>query len=236
MHKIDIPDWVKDHVTERRGAVHAFAGMVPEKTALVVIDLQRGFMDPDIAHALVPTAVEIVPAVNGLARAVREAGGTVIFLRMVASEEIMKTWSVYYEDLTLAERRAGRFESMVEGGPGYQLWPGLEVEDGDPIVDKVYFSAFIQSSSELESVLRERGLDTLLVTGCVTNTCCESTARDAMMRNFRTVMIADGNAARTDAAHNASLLNFNLSFGDVMTAAEAEGYLRANVGAKEVSA
>ena len=236
MHKIDIPDWIKDHFKERRGAVHAFAGMVPENTALVVVDLQRGFMDPEVAHALVPGVTDIVPAVNGLARAVRETGGAVVFIRMVSTEEVRKAWSVYYDDMTKPERRENRVNNMAEGSPGYELWPGLEVEDGDLIVDKRYFSAFIHGSSNLESVLRERGLDTLLITGCVTNTCCESTARDAMMRNFRTVMIADGNAARTDAAHNAALQNFYLSFGDVMTAAEAEAYLRANARAKAASA
>lgn len=232
MHKTDIPDWVKEHVKARRGTLHAFAGMDPARTALLVVDLQRGFMDPEVAHAFCPEAVEIVPTVNGLARTVREAGGLVVFIRMVATEEVMAAWSVYYDDLTRPEQRAKRLRGMVAGGPGHELWPGLEVEDKDLIVDKTYFSAFIQGSSDLEAKLRERGIDTLLVTGCVTNTCCESTARDAMMRNFRTVMIADANAARTDAAHNAALQNFNLSFGDVMTAKEAAGYLMSNARGK----
>ena len=236
MHKIDIPDWLKDHVTERRGTLHAFAGMVPEKTALLVVDLQRGFMDAYIGHSLVPEAVEIVPNVNALAGTVRKTGGAVVFIRMTASEEVMRRWTVYYEDLTRIERRAGRFDSMGEGRPGHQLWPELEVGPADVIVDKTYFSAFMPGSSNLEEELRDRGLDTVLVTGCVTNTCCESTARDAMMHNFRTVMIADANAARTDAAHNASLQNFYLSFGDVMMTAEAQAYLEANAGAKAASA
>jgi ureidoacrylate peracid hydrolase len=105
------------------------------------------------------------------------------------------------------------------------------VRETDRVVDKTRFSAFIEGSSTLESVLRRDGVETLLVTGTVTNTCCESTARDAMMLNFRVVMISDGNAARTDAAHNAALQNFYLSFGDVMTAGEAESCLRANARA-----
>ena len=236
MHDGSIPEWIKDYVKERRGAVHSFAGMVPENTALLVVDLQRGFMDPDVAHAQVPGVVEIVPTVNGLARVLRETGGTVVFIRMVASEETAKAWSVYYQDMTTPERREKRLKRMGADSPGYELWPGLEVRDDDLIVDKAYFSAFIQGSSNLEAQLRDRGIDTVLVCGCVTNTCCESTARDAMMRNFRTVMIADANAARTDAAHNASLQNFYLSFGDVMTAAEAEGYLVANAGGNAATA
>jgi len=231
MHQVNIPDWVKDHVRKRRGALHAFADMDPARTALLVVDLQRGFMDPAVAHSLVPAAVEIVPVVNRLARAVRETDGRVVFIRMVASEEAAREWSVYYDDLTLPAARERRFANMVAGGPGHELWPGLDVRETDRVVDKTRFSAFIEGSSTLESVLRRDGVETLLVTGTVTNTCCESTARDAMMRNFRVVMISDGNAARTDAAHNAALQNFYLSFGDVMTAGEAESCLRANARA-----
>jgi ureidoacrylate peracid hydrolase len=50
----------------------------------------------------------------------------------------------------------------------------------------------------------------------VTSVCCESTARDAMMRNFQTIMVTDGNAAATDDEHNAALIAFYLTFGDIM--------------------
>src|SRR5205823_6007906 len=88
---------------------------------------------------------------------------------------------------------------------------------GDLIVEKNRFSAFIQGSSNLAELLRARGIDTILVTGTVTGVCCESTARDAMMLNFKTVMVSDGNAAMTDEDHNASLAAFYLTFGDVMS-------------------
>ena len=66
----------------------------------------------------------------------------------------------------------------------------------------------------------------VLITGTLTNVCCESTARDAMMLNFRTIMVSDANAAMTDAEHNASLIAFWLSFGDVQDAAQVEAALR----------
>ena len=56
-----------------------------------------------------------------------------------------------------------------------------------------------------------------LITGTVTNVCCKSTARDAMMLNFKTIMVTDGNAAVTDQDHNASLCAFYLTFGDIMS-------------------
>jgi len=91
------------------------------------------------------------------------------------------------------------------------------VRPDDILVEKKRFSAFIQGSSDLADRLRARGLDTILVTGTVTGVCCESTARDAMMLNFKTVMVSDGNAAMTDEDHNASLAAFYLTFGDVMS-------------------
>jgi ureidoacrylate peracid hydrolase len=71
-------------------------------------------------------------------------------------------------------------------------------------------------TSELPDRLRGRGFDTVLITGTVTNVCCESSARDANMTNFRTIMVSDGNAALTQELHDASLTAFYLTFGDVM--------------------
>jgi ureidoacrylate peracid hydrolase len=96
------------------------------------------------------------------------------------------------------------------------------------MVEKDRFSAFIQGSSDLADVLRAHGLDTLLITRTVTNVCCESTARDAMMLNFRTVMVTDGNAAVTDEDHNASLAAFYLTFGDIMSTDKLIGLLKRN--------
>src|SRR5260370_41342471 len=75
-----------------------------------------------------------------------------------------------------------------------------------------------------------RGLDTVLVTGTVTNVCCESTARDAMMLNFKTIMVTDGNAAATDTDHAASLIAFYLAFGDIMSTDMLIGCLKRNAG------
>ena len=81
---------------------------------------------------------------------------------------------------------------------------------------KYRFSAFLPGTCELPDRLRSRGLDTVLIVGAVTNVCCESSARDAMMTNFKTVMVTDANAAMTMGEHQASLTAFYLMFGDVM--------------------
>jgi ureidoacrylate peracid hydrolase len=105
---------------------------------------------------------------------------------------------------------------------------GLDVQADDLLVQKTRFSAFIQGASNLEALLRSRGIDTVIITGTVTNICCESTARDAMMRNFRTIMVTDANAAENDELHNASLIAFYLKFGDIMPTDMIIGSLNAN--------
>ncbi|HKD74762.1 MAG TPA: isochorismatase family protein, partial [Ktedonobacterales bacterium] len=80
--------------------------------------------------------------------------------------------------------------------------------------------------------LYTQGYDTVLITGTVTNVCCESSARDAMMLNFKTIMVSDANAARTDAEHNATLATFYAIFGDVMDSAFLIARLEANAAAR----
>lgn len=210
-----IPDDIVRRVVERRGAEHCFADLDPARTALVVIDLQRAFMDDAVGHAVCPAARDIVPAVNRLAAAVREAGGGVFWIKNTHDEGCLREWSVAHAMAT-PEMRDKRIAAMSEGTPGHELWPALEVKPEDEIVNKYRFSAFLPGMSELPGRLRARGFDTVLIAGTVTNVCCESSARDAMMTNFRTIMVSDGNAALTQAEHDASLTAFYATFGDVM--------------------
>ena len=216
MHTLSIPQSVVTRVIERRGREHIYENLDPARTALVVVDMQNAFMLPGVAHALCPMAEKIVPNINRLAQAVRETGGTVVWIKTTFKEDALQSWSTYFE-MVSPQHGAKRVEALTAGSKGHQLWDSLEVRAQDLIVEKNRFSAFIQGSSDLAGILRARGLDTILVTGTVTNVCCESTARDAMMLNFKTVMVSDGNAAVTDADHNASLCAFYLTFGDIMS-------------------
>ena len=216
MHTLSIPQSVVTRVIERRGREHVYENLDPAKTALVVVDMQNAFMLPGVAHALCPMAEKIVPNINRLAQAVRETGGTVVWIKTTFKEDALQSWSTYFE-MVSPQHGAKRVEALTAGSKGHQLWDSLEVRAQDLIVEKNRFSAFIQGCSDLAEILRARGLDTILVTGTVTNVCCESTARDAMMLNFKTVMVSDGNAAVTDADHNASLCAFYLTFGDIMS-------------------
>jgi ureidoacrylate peracid hydrolase len=219
MHKIVIPDEIVARVTRTRGKLHAFDTLVGSSTALLVVDLQNVFMLPPYPTE-VPVAREIVPNVNRLAQATRAAGGVVVWIQMTHSEQDKKTWSVFYEDVTKTANRGDALKGLARGSHGQALHDALDVKLADLKVEKNRFSAFIQGSSDLDKQLKDRGIDTVLVTGTVTNTCCESTARDAMMLNYKTVMVSDANAAATDDEHNATLANMLRIFGDVMSTDE----------------
>jgi ureidoacrylate peracid hydrolase len=215
MHKHVMPQWAIDRAMERRGKLHPFADLDPRTTALIVVDLQNGFMIEDVAVAYVPTAVEIIPNVNRLAATVRATGGKVFWIRNTMDEASLASWS-HYHAIATPQARRNRVTNMSPGTRGHDLHDALDVRSQDIIVQKYRFSAFIQGASELPQLLREQGVDTVLITGTVTNVCCESSARDAMMLNFRTIMVSDGNAAMSDEEHNATLASFYAIFGDVM--------------------
>ena len=210
-----IPDAIVQRVVERRGAEHCFADLDPTRTALVVIDLQHAFMNDTIGFAAVPAARDVVPAVNRLAAAVRETGGGVFWIKMTHDERCLTEWSVAHEIVTPAMQEK-RIAALSEGTLGHELWPELEVRPEDEIVKKFRYSAFMPGTSDLPDRLRARGFDTVLITGTVTNVFCESSARDANMTNFRTIMVSDGNAANSQEEHDASLTAFYNVFGDVM--------------------
>jgi ureidoacrylate peracid hydrolase len=215
MNWFDVPEDVTARVTARRGTPHPFADLDPARTALVVVDLQNAFMDDEVGHAVCPMARDIVPAVNRLASVIRATGGGVFWVKNTHDEKCLTEWSVMH-GMATPEGRRKRTAAMSEGTKGHELWPELVVHPQDEIVRKYRYSAFLPGASELPDRLRARGFDTVVITGTVTNVCCESSARDAMMTNFKTIMVSDGNAAANMREHQASLTAFYLTFGDVM--------------------
>ncbi len=211
MNGVTIPASVTERVRARRGTEHPFWDLRPARTALVVVDLQNSFMDEHVGHAVCPAARDVVPAVNRLATGVRAAGGAVFWV----ANTYDPGWTVMAEMATPEGRRA-REESTREGSVGHRFWHELDVRSEDEVVRKYRYSAFLPGSSALPDRLRVRGFDTVLICGTLTNVCCESSARDAMMRNFRVVMVSDANAAMTREEHDASLVALYLSFADVM--------------------
>jgi ureidoacrylate peracid hydrolase len=227
MHKVCIPQAIIDRVVRRQGKRYAHDDVPPEHTALIVIDMQNYFMAPG-EQAEVPMARAIVGNVNRLAKSLRDNGGLVVWVKTLAKEEACAGWSHFHQVLLTADRNARRNLSLRAGAPAADLWPELEIDPSDPIVTKTRYSALISGSSNLEAVLRRRGIIGVWIAGTTTNTCCESTARDAMMLDFRTTIVSDATATDTDMEHNATLMNFYNDFGDVVSTDELIERLRSS--------
>jgi ureidoacrylate peracid hydrolase len=202
----------------RQGRAHTCETFDGPRTALLVVDMQNYFMAEPYPPAC-PAARAIVPNVNRLADAMRAAGGKVIWLQIASPEVSGGNWPTMMERFT-PERARTHSESMGLDSHGFQLWHELDVRAEDERLVKLRFSAFTPGSSDLDALLKKHGIETVVVTGVATNVCCESTARDAMMLNYRAVMVSDGCATATDAEHAASIGSFYLYFGDVQTTDE----------------
>jgi ureidoacrylate peracid hydrolase len=219
MHQASLSEEFRTQLRARRGGRdHVVDNVALDRTAFLVIDMQNAFVAPG-AVLEVPIAREIVPTINDLAGELRVAGATIVWIRCGFAPNGRSSWAVFFEQFLGADAERVR-SSMYPGNDGYDFWPDLEIDPSDLIVDKDRFSAFIDGASDLEALLKGRGIDTLVISGTVTNVCCESTARDAMMRDFRCIIIEDANAARSDEEHVAGLMTVARVFGDVMTSSE----------------
>jgi ureidoacrylate peracid hydrolase len=200
-----------------RGKAHPWDTLPVSRTALIVIDMQNYFVAPS-SQGEVETARDIVPAINRLAGALRERGGRVIWIQNTTTNT-REAWSVRHELLS-PEKAEIRLASMEFGAEGYQLWPTLDVRAEDTRMVKKLYSAFIQGSSDLAAHLRAQGIEFVLIAGTYTNVCSQVSAQDAMMLNFRTIMVSDCNAGSTAETHAAALNNFFEFFGDVLSVDE----------------
>jgi ureidoacrylate peracid hydrolase len=194
-------------------------GLVAARSAHLVVDLQQGFLMPG-APVEVPEARQIIANVNAISAAMRSAGGRNVFLRMNLAPTCATAWPDYYDRIPTAKARAELVAAFSPGSESFELWEDLEVQDGDRVLDKHRFSAFLPGASHLHDELVDDGVDTLVVTGTLTNVCCESTARDASQMGYRVLFVADATAALSDEAHNATLANIDAHFGRVVLTSE----------------
>ncbi len=235
MHQTVIDPWFIDSARRARdGRFNAYERLTARKTALVVVDMQNYFVE-DGMPSCAPIAREIVPNVNRLAQATRASGGTVIWIQTEALINEPNDWA-NRKEATSAAKWASRQRLLAKDGAGFPIYPTCEVHADDKIALKTRYSAFIPHPSELDTALKAGGIDTLLIVGVATSTCCESTARDASMWGYRTIMVSDANADMTDALHNHTLGKFLTTFGDVQTTEEVIAKLRTGASSASTAA
>jgi ureidoacrylate peracid hydrolase len=166
------------------GAGEARFAVDPRRTALVIVDMQRCFVaDSPIAAPLGP---QVARRLNQLAAACRQAAITVIWTRHVVRPDGSNTGLL------------GEMIPPVAGGiinedaPTAALHPLMDARPGDIVVGKPRFGSFY--GTDLELILRSRGIDTLILGGINTNVCVDTTAREAAVREFRVLFLSDGTA------------------------------------------
>jgi nicotinamidase-related amidase len=156
----------------------------PRRTAALCIDLQNCFVENSPIAA--PDGLAVVANLNRLAGECRKAGGTIVWTRHVVRPDHSNLGIL---GRTVPPVRAGVID---DGSDGAALHRAVQVEPGDIILAKPQFGAF--QSTELESILRARNIDTVIIGGIATNFCCETTAREAHGREFNVVFLSDGTA------------------------------------------
>jgi len=231
MHNVEIKQDIIDRILYRRGRVHMFDSFPADKTAMVVIDMQNFFCEPNTptgAQVERPVTQEIVPALNELAAGVRQAGSKVIWVRFEIDQNVGATnWDIWFKYIVGDPEKIEQIKKLLEpGGHGTKLWHALDVQPEDWHIVKNRYSALTPGSSSLERLLRSAGIENIILTGTGTHVCVESTGRDAMALDYKVVMVSDCCAAHSDAEHLATLETFIQQFGDVMTKDEVLAILR----------
>lgn len=221
---MEFPQWVVDRVVARQGCLHPYDTLIPNRTAFVIIDLQNYYTQSGYLGECAQSRATF-PVVNRLASALREAGGHVIWVQ-TSADGAEDFWSHHHAHMLTPERSERRLRELASNSQGFQIAPGLHPAPEDERVIKRCYSALVPGSSNLNEVLKARGVTHVLVGGTVTNVCCESTARDAMMMDYATIMVEDGLSAVTRAEHEQCLYNWMLFFGDVLGADEVIARLK----------
>ncbi|HWF78922.1 MAG TPA: cysteine hydrolase, partial [Caulobacteraceae bacterium] len=188
------------------------------RTALVNVDMQAAFLAEDQPYGSA-NARDIVGRVNALSRAMREAGTPVIWTRQTYTSEPPLAPPEWQYDPQRPGVAAG-MAALAAGSSGHGLYAGMDVAQGDVVLDKYRYGAFSCPAGALPDALERLGVAMLIVTGTLTNCCVESTAREANMAGYKVTVAADATSAVTDAEHNAALMNLRINFADVRRTAE----------------
>jgi len=185
-----------------------------EAAALLVVDMQNAFIHPD-GPIYLPAGAAIVDTIAALAHGFRKAGRPVFYTRHAedpagGNSGLMAQW---WDNSSPQE---GTWEAAI--------FEGLAPQPGDVIIPKIRYSAFV--ATDLEPRLRQARVEDVVVTGVMANLCCETTARDAFMRDYRVFFVADGTAAPSREFHLGTLRNLAYGFASVVRGEEILTTLR----------
>lgn len=188
-------------------------------SALLVIDMQRYFIDPKGGAFLDPPRA-LVPNVKGLIEAFRRSGRPVVFTRH-AHKRNSRTGQMgrWWND-----------ELLWDGDRDAELIAGIAPRDDDIFITKTRYSAF--EETELDLALKRQGIDTVVICGVMTNLCVETTARHAFMKDLQPIVVDDACATKREDYHRASILNLSYGFAYVEATETIVGKLKKEAGGR----
>jgi len=182
----------------------------PDKAALLVIDMQRYFLE-ESSHAYIPSGRTILPGIIKMIRAFRNGNRPVFLTRHIDEPGQSSMLSRWWQD------------NIQRGDKGSEVVPEL-VYNGVQIIEKSHYDAF--HNTYLDQILKENGITQVVITGVMTHLCCETTARAAFMRGYEVYFTVDGTATYALNHQKATLLNLAHGFAvpvlvnDVLTRME----------------
>jgi nicotinamidase-related amidase len=158
----------------------------PARTAMIVVDMQNDFVAAG-APMETPAARAMVPRLAEALKLCRDAGTRVIYTAHVHRRD-GSDMGLFDDMHPLVANRA----ALVDGTPGVNIYPNLVPAPAEHVIKKHRYSGFF--GTDLDIILREWGIDTVIISGTTTENCCLSTARDAMFLNYRVVFLSDATA------------------------------------------
>ena len=201
----------------------------PKKTAMIVVDMQNDFVAAGAAMET-PAARAVVPKLAEALKICRDSGIKVIYTAHVHRRD-GSDMGLFNMHPPIANRAA-----LVDGTPGVEIYPELAPLPGEHVIKKHRYSGFF--GTDLDMILREWGVDTVIISGTTTENCCHATARDAMFRNYRVVFLSDATgtydypdrgfgAMRAPDVHHAALVILAASTAHVMPVKDMKARIRA---------
>lgn len=206
-------------MTDRGATFERVLSLERGRTALLVVDMQRGFVEPGQAME-VPPARETVPVIRALLEAFRTARLPVVFTAFVYSPSVpLLVGELHPEHKPAppnAPRGFGRPSSCcLEGDPSADVIDALAPREDEPVIRKRWYDAF--AGSELDGVLRARRIASLVVTGTMTDICVLATVVGAFNREYRVTVVDDAVATLWPEIQRATLDIIGRAFGRVVS-------------------
>ncbi|WP_199620330.1 isochorismatase family protein [Paenibacillus alkalitolerans] len=201
----------------------------PNRTALIIINMQKAFCEPDGA-LYVRNTEHIIDNIRSVSDTARKAGMPVVYLRhkVRGDGDSNRMNDMYPKVVDLLRRRTIDSEIIDELAP----------KPEDIIINKLFYSGF--HFTDLDTILRSRDVDTLIVCGTATNVCCEATVRDAVHKEYKAIVLSDANAAAdypdmgwgavsAEEIQRLSLTAIAYEFGQVSSTMEIVGEIETNI-------